>query len=84
MDIKLAIKVAATWTVTAYVACYATVALFPGVREWFVEYALHARVEMFERTMNLTTFFYGLVFWVILAIIGAWVLAVLVNKFKRG
>lgn len=83
MNTKLAIKVASWWAATAYIVCYVAIALFPALRVWFVRYALHADVEFGTGVFSTSTFFAGLVFWVIISAIGAWFLATLVNKFNK-
>ena len=71
------LKVAAAWTSIVYVICFGGVALVPGVREWFMLYALHTNVNFGENVMTITTFVSGLIIWNIIAVLAVWLFAYL-------
>jgi len=83
IEIKRSLKVTAVWISVVYVVCFGGVALMPGIREWFMQYALHAsNVNIGENTMMLTTFVSGLVIWNIVAALAVWLFVSLWNKIK--
>jgi hypothetical protein len=48
INTKHLLKVVAAWVTIVYVVCFVGVALIPGVRPWFMQYALHMNVSMGE------------------------------------
>ena len=75
------LKVTAAWVSIVYVICFAGVALFPGIREVFMTYALHTSgAALGENVMTLATFLTGLVIWNIIALIAVWLAAALWNR----
>jgi hypothetical protein len=66
-----------------YVVCFVGVALIPGVRPSFMQYALHMNISMGENVVTLATFISGLVIWNVIAFLGAWLFAFLHNKIKH-
>lgn len=78
------LKVSAAWTSIVYIVCFGGVALVPGIREWFLQYALHSiNVGIGESAMTLGTFISGLVIWDIVAVLTAWLFAYLWNLIKN-
>ena len=78
-----AIKMAASWISIVYVVCFAGVALFPGIRAWFMEYALHTQLNTGTNIMTLTTFITGLIIWNVIAILAVWLYVALRNYFTK-
>jgi 2TM family of unknown function (DUF5676) len=66
------LKVTALWMTIVYIVCFGGVALVPGIRPWFVHYALHMNVSMGENVMTTSTFFSGLVIWNVVTLLGVW------------
>jgi hypothetical protein len=78
------LKVTAAWTSIVYVICYLGVALFPGITESFMEYALHTSdAGVGESVMTVGTFVSGLVIWNVIALLAVWLFASLYNGMKR-
>ena len=77
------LKIVCSWVSIVYVVCFGGVALVPGIRSWFMEYALHTRVDTGTNVMTLTTFIAGLIIWNILAIVATWLYATLNNHFSE-
>ncbi|MEK7601386.1 MAG: DUF5676 family membrane protein [Patescibacteria group bacterium] len=77
-----ALKVICSWVSIVYVVCFGGVALVPGMRAWFMEYALHTRIDTGTDVMTLATFISGLVVWNIIAILAVWLYVALNNYFK--
>lgn len=65
-------RVVIAWTSIVYVVCFGGVALIPGIREWFMRYALHTSVDIGTNVMTLTTFITGLVIWNVIALLAVW------------
>lgn len=76
------LKVTSAWISIVYVVCFGGVALVPGIRPWFMEYALHTRADIGTNEMTLTTFITGLIIWNIVAVLAVWLYGVLSNYFK--
>ena len=76
------LKVGAAWISITYVICYAGVALIPGVREWFMRYALHTDIATGTDIMTVGTFISGLIIWNVVAAISLWIFAALWNKIR--
>jgi hypothetical protein len=83
INTKHLLKVIAAWVTMVYVVCYGGVALIPGVRPWFMQYALHMNMSIGENAITFATFISGLVIWNVIGLIGAWVFAFLHNKIKQ-
>jgi hypothetical protein len=66
-----------------HIICFGGVALVPGIRPWFMQYALHMKVNLGENVTTLTTFISGLIIWNIIALLAAWLFAFLHNKIKQ-
>jgi hypothetical protein len=81
-NLKHLLTVVAAWTAIAYAACYAIIALFPGVRELFVKTALHADVSMTPVPFDIGTLVVGLIFWEIIVILGVWLYAYLYKTVR--
>ena len=82
-NISHLLKVTAAWTSIVYAVCFGGVALFPGIREGFVMYALHAtNVGLGENVMSLTTFVMGLIIWNIVATLAVGLFAYLYNSIR--
>ena len=45
IDTRHLLKVAAVWVTIVYIVCFGGVAVIPGVRSWFMHYALHMNVK---------------------------------------
>ncbi len=77
------LKVSIAWTSVVYVVCFGVVALFPGVRDTFFQYALHSvNVGTGQSVMTLTTFVAGFVIWNIIAVLAVWLFVYLWNTIK--
>lgn len=77
------LKVTASWISVVYIVCFGGVALLPGVREWFMKYALHTdNFSLGSNVMTLATFITGLVIWNMIAILAVWLYAVLDKGIK--
>ena len=83
INTKHLLKVMAAWVTIVYVMCFVGVALIPGVRPWFMQYALHMNIGMGENILTLTTFISGLVICNVVALLAAWLFAFLHNKIKQ-
>jgi hypothetical protein len=83
INTKHLLKVVAAWITIVDIVSFAGVALIPGVRPWFMHYALHTDMSLGENVMTLTTFISSLVIWNVIGILGAWLFAVLHNKIKQ-
>ena len=73
-------KIACSWISIVYVVCFGGVALLPGIRPWFMEYALHTRADIGTDVMTLTTFITGLIIWNVIAVLAVWLYTAL-NKY---
>lgn len=82
INTKHLLKVTALWISIVYIICFGGVALVPGIRPWFMRYALHMNVSMGENVATITTFISGLLIWNVIAFLGAWLFAFLHNKIK--
>lgn len=82
-NIKHLLRVTSAWISIVYVICFGGVALAPGIREWFMRYALHTNVNLGENVMTITTFVAGLVIWNVVALLAVWIFAYLYNTMKE-
>ncbi len=82
-DTRHLLKVVAAWVTLVYIICFGGVALIPGVRSWFMHYALHMSVNMGENVITFGTFISGLLIWNVIGVLGAWLFAFLHKKIKR-
>jgi hypothetical protein len=80
---KHLLKVIAAWVTIVYILCFLGVALIPGVRPWFMQYALHMNVSMVENIITFGTFISGLIIWNLIGVLGAWLFVFLHNKIKQ-
>lgn len=78
-----AVKIATAWMAIVYVICYVVVMIFPGTRELLLEYSFHFQVDVGESILSLSTFIWGLIIWVVIAAVGAWLFAVLAKYFSK-
>ena len=83
INTKHLLKVVAAWVTIVDIICFGGVALIPDVRLWFMRYALHTNMSFGENVMTFTTFISSLVIWNAIAVLGAWLFAVLHNKIKQ-
>ena len=83
INTKHLLKVMAAWVTIVYVVCFVGVALIPGVRPWFMQYALHMNVSMGENIITFATFVSGLLIWNVIGLVAAWLFAFLHNKIKQ-
>ncbi len=83
INTNMALKVACSWISVVYVVCFGGVALLPGIRSWFMEYALHSQVNVGVNVMTLTTFITGLVIWNVIAVLAVWLYVALSNYFNK-
>lgn len=77
------LKVTVIWISIVDTICFAGVALFPGIREGFMLYALHTTTAFGENVMTLTTFLSGLVIWNIIALLTVGLFAFLFNRISK-
>ena len=82
INIKHLLKVTSAWISITYAICYTGVAIYPATRSLFMKYSLHADVSFKSDFFGFGYFISGLIIWNIVAIIGAWIFAVLFNKIK--
>jgi hypothetical protein len=59
------------------------VALFPAIRPWFIEYALHMKIAMGENVITTTTLLSGLIIWNAVMLAAVWLFACLHNAIKH-
>ena len=83
INTKHVLKVVAAWITIVNIVCFVGVALIPGVRPWFMHYALHTNMSLGENVMTFTTFVSSLGIWNVIGFFGAWLFAFLHNKIKR-
>lgn len=83
LNAQRVVKAGVLWTTVAYAVCFFGVALFPDIRSWFMEFALHTRIDTGENVMNVGTFVAGLVIWDALAAFGFWLFAAIYNSVKE-
>lgn len=76
------LKLAASWISVVYIVCFGGVALYPGIREWFMRYALHTEFNFGSNIATFSTFVTGLVIWNIVALLAVWLYAVLNKSIK--
>lgn len=76
------LKVGAIWTSIVYIVCFGGVALFPGIREWFMEYALHMSVDLGKNIATFGAFFSGIIIWNILSVLGLSLFVTLFNNMN--
>jgi len=81
INTKHLLKVTAVWVTIVYIVCFVGVALIPGVRPWFIQYAPHMNAG--ENIITFATFVSGLVIWNVIAFLGAWLFAILNNKIEQ-
>jgi hypothetical protein len=82
INTKHLLKVTAAWITIVYIVCFGGVALVPGIRPWFMQYALHMNASLGENVITFVTFLAGLVIWNVIAFLGAWLFAFLHNKIR--
>lgn len=80
INTKHLLKVISAWTTVIYIICFVGVALLPGIRPWFVHYALHMDMNLGENIMTITTFLSGLAIWNVVALASTVLFAVLHNR----
>ncbi|OGY54121.1 MAG: hypothetical protein A3A24_00775 [Candidatus Buchananbacteria bacterium RIFCSPLOWO2_01_FULL_46_12] len=78
-----ALTIASLWISVVYIICFGGVALLPGIRPWFMQYALHTRADLGTNIMTLGTFVTGLIIWNILALLAVWLFVLLSNYVKK-
>jgi hypothetical protein len=83
IDTKHILKTVAAWVTIVYIVCFGGVALIPGVRSWFMYYALHVNVNMGENVISFATFVSGLVIWNVIGVLGVWLFAFLHKNIRR-
>ena len=78
------LKVTVAWISIVYVVCFLGVAVVPGIRKWFIQYALHAtNVGIEENVTTLGTFVSGFITWNIVAVLVVLLFASLWNRIKK-
>lgn len=82
INTKHLVRVSAAWVSIVWVVCFAGVALIPGIREWFMLYALHTKMTFGENVMTATTFVSGLVIWNVIAYLAVGLYATLYNRMR--
>lgn len=82
INTKHLLKVVAAWITIVDIVCFVGVALIPGVRPWFMHYALHTNMSFGENATTLMTFISSLVIWNVIGLLGAWLFALLHNNIK--
>lgn len=82
IDVRRVLKTVFLWVSAVYMICFAGVALFPKIRSGFMKYGLHTEVEFGEGVFSVGTFFWGLLIWNVIAIISAWLFALIYNRTK--
>lgn len=82
IDTRHLLKVVVAWVTIVYLICLGGVVLIPGMRQWFMRYALHMNVNVDENIITLATFISGLVIWNVIGVLGAWLFAFLHNNIK--
>jgi len=83
MNTKQSVKAWIVWINIVYVVCYLLVLLFPSMRVLFVQALIHTEITGMTDSMSFGNFFWGLVMWNILTLLGVWLFAFLFNKFKN-
>ncbi|OGZ03887.1 MAG: hypothetical protein A2648_00575 [Candidatus Lloydbacteria bacterium RIFCSPHIGHO2_01_FULL_41_20] len=78
-----ALRIGSAWISVVYVICFGGVALLPGIRPWFMKYALHTELDIGTNVMTLTTFITGFIIWNVVAVIAVWLYAVISNYFNK-
>lgn len=72
------------WISIVYAVCFLGVAIFPGVRESFMKYALHTQgANLGQNYLSLGSFVSGLIAWNIITIVSVWLFAILFNKIRK-
>lgn len=83
INTKHLLKVTVVWITIVYLVCFGGVALVPGIRLWFMRYALHMNVSLGENVITFATFISGLLIWNVVALLAVWLFAFLFNKLKQ-
>lgn len=84
MNMTSMLKVTAVWTTVVYAVCFLGVALMPGIRPLFMQYALHTNMSLGENVLTLGTFVSGLVIWNIVALLAVALYVFLYNFFRAS
>ena len=84
INMSRALKIASAWISVVYLVCFGSVALFPGIREGFMRYALHAEIELGSNVMTLTTFITGFIIWNVVAVLAVGLFVALNNYFNQN
>lgn len=77
------LKVTSAWISVVYTICYLGVALFPGVRDFTMKYALHSDAPMSANYFGFGYFISGLIIWNIAVVLAVWLFAKLFNSIKQ-
>jgi hypothetical protein len=83
IDTKHLLKVTSAWVSVAYSVCYAGVAIYPPVRDLFMQYALHTKTTFPSDYFGLGYFISGLIIWNVVALLAAALFAYLFNTMKK-
>ena len=83
INLKHSLKVASAWVSIVYAVCYAGVAIYPPVRNLFMQYSLHSKITFQSDFFGLGYFISGLIVWNIVAVVSAWLFVVLFNRIKK-
>ena len=82
MNLRHLLVIVAAWVSIVYVVCFGGVALFPSLRELFLQYALHTNTVIGGNVITLSTFIAGLIVWNVIASLAISLFVVLFNKIK--
>ena len=83
INTKHLLKVSCAWISIVYAVCFVGVAMFSGVRPWFMMWALHTDIDMGRNVLTFGTFVSGLVIWNVIALLAVWLFAMLFNGIKK-
>ena len=83
IDIKHLLKVTSAWVSVVYVVCYAGVAIYPPIRDLFMQYSLHMKTTFSSDYFGVGYFISGLIIWNIVALLAVALFAYLFNTMRK-
>ena len=83
INTKHLLKVTSAWVSIVYAVCYAGVAIYPPIRDLFMQYALHMKTTIPSEYFGIGYFISGLIIWNIVALLAVALFAYLFNTFKK-
>jgi len=83
IDIKHLLKVTSAWISVVYIVCYAGAAIYPPIRDLFMQYALHTKTTFVSDYFGAGYFISGLIIWNIVSLLAVGLFGYLFNSMKK-